>query len=203
MNRHKIALLTVMVAFFSLAVTSHIFAEQGGKEKVRFRWAFVALKKQNGDGKLVHVTRDTTLKSGDQLKIYLELETKCFVYVFYHGSQDELQLLFPYDMPMFTTDYGISKKYYIPQDTFWLELDENTGLEKFYLLGSAQRLSKLETLYGQYAAAPSSAKQKELAKKVFDEIRNLKRQQTRLSKSLKTWGLLISKNQVLSKPTTK
>lgn len=181
MNRFRFALLTVLLAFFLLAVTSHIFAEQGGPEKVRFRWAMVALKKQNGAGKLVKVTRNTTLKSGDQLKIYLELETKCFVYVFYHGSRDELHLLFPYDTEVFATDYEIAKKYYIPQGKYWLELDENTGLEKFILLASAQRLSGLETLYGQYVAAANSTEQKELARKVLNEIKSLKRQQARLS----------------------
>ena len=181
MNRFRFALLTVLLAFFLLPVTSHIFAEQGGPEKVRFRWAMVALKKQNGAEKLVKVTRNTTLKSGDQLKIYLELETKCFVYVFYHGSRDELHLLFPYDTEVFATDYEIAKKYYIPQGKYWLELDENTGLEKFILLASAQRLSGLETLYGQYVAAANSTEQKELARKVLNEIKSLKRQQARLS----------------------
>ena len=184
MNRLRFAELTVMLSIlilFSLAVTPYIFAEQGETEKVRFRWAFVALKKGDGGEKLVPVTRDMTLKTGDQLKMYLELEKKCFVYVFYHGSQDELQLLFPYDMPMFTTDYGISKKYYIPQGTFWLELDKNTGLEKFLLLGSAQRLNELERLYGEYTAVVDSTKKQKLAKQVLDEIRNIKRKHVRLA----------------------
>lgn len=181
MNRHKFALLTAMLALFLLAVTAHVFAEQGEPAKVRFRWALVATKKQNGDEKLVRVTRDTTLKSGDQLKMYLELLTKCFVYVFYHGSKGELRLLFPYDIEMFPADYDIPQKYYIPQGKFWLELDENTGLEKFYVLGSAQRLSKLEALYEQYAAEADTSKQEELANKVLKELKSLKRQQTRLS----------------------
>jgi hypothetical protein len=181
MNRFRFALLIVMLAFLSLALTSHIFAEQGEPENVRFRWAFVAMKKQNGDEKLVRVTRDTPLKSGDQLKMCLELVKKCFVYVFYHGSKDELRLLFPYDIEMFPADYDVPQKYYIPQGKFWLELDENTGLEKFYLLGSAQRLRELEALYRQYAAEADSTKQKELANKVLNEIKSLKRQQTRLS----------------------
>jgi hypothetical protein len=184
MNRLRFAALTVMLGilmFFSLTVTSYIFAEQGEIEKVSFRWAFVALKKGDGGEKLAPVTRDMTLKRGDQLKMYLELEKKCFVYVFYHGSQGELQLLFPYDMPMFTTDHGISKKYYIPQGNFWIELDENTGLEKFYLLGSAQRLNELERLYGEYTAAVGSAKKQKLAKQVLDEIKNIKRKHLRLA----------------------
>jgi hypothetical protein len=170
-----------ILTFFLLAITPYIFAEQGETEKVRFRWAFVALKQGDGGEKLVPVTRDMTLETGDQLKIYLELEKKCFVYVFYHGSQDELQLLFPYYMPMFTTDYVISKKYYIPQGTFWLALDENTGLEKFLLLGSAQRLNELERLYGEYTAAVDSTKKQKLAKQVLDEIRNIKRKHVRLA----------------------
>jgi hypothetical protein len=39
----------------------------------------------------------------------------------------------------------------------------------------------LETLYGRYIAATNPTKQKELAKIVLDKIRNLKRQQARLS----------------------
>ena len=180
MKHLKLALLNVMLALLSLAVTSNIFAVQKEPAVVHFRWAFVALKKVGGGEKLVPVTRDMTLKTGDQLKMYLELEEKCFVYVFYHGPQDELLLLFPYELPMFTADYGISRKYYIPQGTFWLELDENTGLEKFILLASAERLNELERLYEEYTAVVNSTKKK-LAIQVLDEIRNIKRKHVRLA----------------------
>ena len=88
MNGIRFALLTVLFLFLSSAFVYFIAADE--TDRVRFRWAFVALNDHEGNGELVQLTHDATLQSGDQLKMYLELGTKCFVYVLHHGSRDRL-----------------------------------------------------------------------------------------------------------------
>ena len=115
-------------------------AEQNKQDIVCFRWAFGAMIGSKNDRRLVAITRDTRLKTGDQLKMLVELQKKCFVYLIYHTGQDELHMLFPYEIQQFTSDYKLFKKYYIPQGDKWFEFDEDVGQETFYLLASAQRL---------------------------------------------------------------
>lgn len=157
-------------------------AEQNKQDLVRFRWAFGAIIGSKNDQRLVAITRDTILKTGDQLKMLVELQKKCFVYLIYHTGQDELHMLFPYEIPQFTSDYKLHKKYYIPQGDMWFELDEDVGQETFYLLASAQRLLRLEALLGEYKSA-EAAKKRELAKQILTEIRKEKRQHKKFATS--------------------
>ncbi len=167
--------LVLLVAFCLLLFLSpKTNAEQKEDKDVSFRWAFGAIVGPENDRELVAITRDTELKTGDKIKMYLELEKKCFVYVFYRDSQDKVQMIFPYDTRQFDTDYNTSIKYYIPQGNKWFKMDENGGAEMFYLLASAKRLTELETVYGKYGSADPGQKQA-LAKQVLAKIREIKK----------------------------
>ena len=168
---------TLIIAVFLLIFLSGLgtaIAEPKGEDKVCFRWAFGAMVGPENDRRLVAITRDTELKTGDQIKILVELQNRCFVYVIYRTKQDEVHLLFPYNIQQFAAEYILFKKYYIPQGNMWFELDENIGSETFYLLASAQRLIKLETLFKKYVSAETIGKQ-ELVKQILAEIRKVKR----------------------------
>jgi len=115
------------------------------------------------------------LKTGDQLKMFVELRKPCFVYVIYHGARGEIQRLFPYDMPQFTADYQTAKIYEIPPNDGWFRINEQAGLETFYLVASAQRLTDLEQLLATYAAA-QPAEQPPAATHILTELRNLLKQ---------------------------
>jgi len=151
-----------------------VIADQKGKDAVSFRWAFGAMVGPASDRRLVAITRDTTLKTGDQLKMLVELKKKCFVYLIYHSAQDEIHMLFPYKVQQFTLDYETLKKYYIPQDEKWFELDKDFGQETFYLLASAQRLIGLETLLEKYKSA-EAVKKRGLVKQILAKIRKIKK----------------------------
>ena len=148
---------------------------QDTEGNVSFRWAFGAIVGPEENQRLIPITRDTELEPGNRLKMLLELEKKCFVYVFYRGPENELQMLFPSDFNQFETDYEVSRSYYIPSGNTWLELDDSAGSERFYLMASSQRLTELETLYGEYEKAPKE-KHLELAKSVISKIREIKMQ---------------------------
>jgi hypothetical protein len=166
------------VLSFSLTYIQRLaISEQAKLEEdkgVNFLWAFVVLKKMSHGSQFIAITRDTVLKTGDQLKMLVKLNKNCFVYVFYHSSQGELHMLFPYNLSQFSNDYEVSKNYYIPQGDFVLELDENVGKEKIYLIASAQRIQELENLYSFYKSV-EDPKKPEFIENIIHEIRQLRK----------------------------
>ena len=115
-----------------------------------FQWAFCALPKADTGAKPTFITRDTALKSGDQIKFFVKLEPSVYLYFIYRSSQGEISVLFPHRFNQLDDNNSLSGKHYIPQGNQWFELDEHTGEEKFYLLASASRLFELEALINQY-----------------------------------------------------
>ena len=132
-------------------------AQASDEDKVGFVWAFHALVVEGNITKQVPMKEDIKLKTGDQLKMFVELRKPCFVYVIHHGASGEIQRLFPYDVQQFTTDYQTSKIYEIPPNHGWFRINEQAGLETFYLMASAQRLADLEKLLATYATAQPAA----------------------------------------------
>ena len=150
-------------------------AQASDEDKVSFVWAFEALMAEGNVTKQVPIKEDMQLKTGDQLKMFVELRKPCFVYVIHHGARGEIQRLFPYDIQQFTTDYQTSKIYEIPPNDGWFRINEQTGLETFYLVASAQRLTDLEQLLATYVAA-QPAEQPLAATHILAELRKLLKQ---------------------------
>jgi hypothetical protein len=185
MTHFKVKILAsvlILFCFFLFYNPRDVRAEQNNQDLVCFRWAFGAMIGAKNDRRLVAITRDTMLKTGDQLKMLVELQKKCFVYVIYHTGQDELHMLFPYEIKQFSSDYELFKKYYIPQGDMWFELDEDVGQETFYLLASAKRLFKLEALLNAYESA-GAVKKREVAKQILAEILKEKRRHKKFTTS--------------------
>jgi hypothetical protein len=150
-------------------------SQASDEDKVGFVWAFEALVAEGNVTKQVSIKEDMQLKTGDQLKMFVELRKPCFVYVIHHGAGGEIQRLFPYDIQQFTTDYQTSKTYEIPPNDGWFRINEQAGLETFYLVASAPRLMGLEQLLATYAAA-QPAEQPLAATNILAELRNLLKQ---------------------------
>ena len=144
------------------------------EENVSFHWAFGAQVGTKTDRKLVAITRDTVLKTGDRLQMLVELQEPCFVYVVLHSAEGEAHLLFPSSAAQSATDFSTPKRHYIPNREEWFELDEHVGRETFYLLASAQRLAGLEALFAEYEAADAS-KRPDLVEGILAHIREVKR----------------------------
>jgi hypothetical protein len=144
---------------------------------IGFEWAFGVISKKGKTLVPISITRDTVLKSGDEIKMMVKLTRDCFVYVIYYDSQGEISLLFPYSMGQLQTDYKMNKTYYIPKGRSWMALDTVTGKEKFFLIASTERLSELEIKLGDYFSAEPSTR-KPLADQVVTEIRDLRKRYT-------------------------
>jgi hypothetical protein len=175
-SRSTIMIVSSIALGFALAMgAGSAGAQQQAEqeENIHFLWAFGAVVKAASGSKLVPIARDTAMKSGDQIKIFVKVEKKCFIYVVYHSSQGELSVLFPYRFEQLGTDEFTAGQYYIPQGDEWFELDEHVGQETFYLLASAKRLHELEALINKYESA-DPAKKTEFANKILVEIRRLR-----------------------------
>ena len=144
-------------------------------DNVNFLWAFEALVSEGNVTRQVPIREDMTLKTGDQLKMFVELRKPCFVYIIHHGAQGEVQLLFPSNTQQFSADYQPAKLYEIPPADGWFRLNEQAGRETFYLVASAQRLLDLEMLLDTYAAA-KPAEQPQVASTILTDLRNMIKQ---------------------------
>ena len=179
MHPTRISGFALTLVFLSLCFWAISFPGPAAAQEanVQFQWAFGALKKANGS-RFEAVKRDTVLKTGDQIKFFLNVNRNCFVYLIYCSSQGELSVLFPQRFNLKSAEYTVSGDHYIPKGDQWFELDEHTGEERFYLLASVERLIELEAFINEYEAA-DAAKKQPLAKKILVEIRRLRKQHLR------------------------
>ena len=155
------------------SISAELADGKDGKNIV-FQWAFCTLRKTNTGSQFSVITRDTALKSGDQIKFFVRLESPSFLYLIYQNSLREISVLFPHRFKQLESRDALSGKHYIPEGSQWFEFDEHTGQERFYLLASAQRLSDLEALINKYEIA-DKAKKPKLAEKITSKIRNLRK----------------------------
>lgn len=174
------ALLSLLLVHAALESPRRVRGENRVKENISFCWAFGAVIKAGDEQRIVAITRDTELRTGDRLKMLVELKRKCFVYLFYCDERENLYMLFPYSLEQFSENYEISRKYYIPQGTGWFQLDRDVGLETFYLLASSSRFTDLEKLYVNYLSADPSGK-KDLAREIVAKIREIRKQRKKLT----------------------
>jgi len=150
-------------------------AAETEKRELKFRWAFGTLGGSANAPRVEPVAGNSVLKSGDKLKVMIELHKKCFVYLVHHNAQGEVAMLFPYDFKQFGTDYQTGRKYYVPKGEAWFQLDNKTGKETFYLMASDQRLLDIEYLYNKYVSS-EPVKRTEIAVQMVAELDSLREQ---------------------------
>ena len=151
---------------------------QQDEANIGFEWAFGALIGKSKT--MVPITHDTTLKSGEEIKMLVKLKKECYVYLVQQDSKGGIELLFPYKIQQFQTDYAVDKNYYVPKGRAWNAFDKNTGKEVFFLIASADRLLDLEVKLGNYFSADGSKKQS-LADDVVSEIRSVRKRYSTFS----------------------
>ena len=178
----EVLLRSVMLCILGCTISSGLVevATADDGEGVNVRWAFGALVGSGENRRLQPVTRDITLRTGDQFKMFVELKKRSFVYLLYYNPQDGIRMLFPYTLEQFDTDYQLARRYYIPQGDAWFELDQHIGRENFYLVVSPRRLDGLEALLREYETNDPE-KKAELLNLILQEIREIKRHQRELA----------------------
>lgn len=165
-------IILLLIAMFSSQVVVHaLVQDEDPEENINYKWSFVAKVGPNNNRAIALITRDTSLRTGDEFKMMVNVQKKCYVYVVHKSSTDELSVLYPYS---FDTQIEVDKNYYLPKGRRWFTLDKNVGTESFYILASHERLIDLEQQLTTYATA-SADQQKELAAAVVTEIKEIKK----------------------------
>lgn len=168
MPRSTRRLLLLAAALWLLPAPPAGSTEDAAEGDVRLRWAFGAVAPDAS--RPAAIQRDTELRTGSRLKFLIEPLSDCSVYLVYQDAAGAINVLYPE-----TFERAVAgDRTYIPPGPQWFELDDQVGLETFFLLASDAPLSELERqLTGYQAAAPEA--RPELAKGVIDEIRRLVR----------------------------
>ena len=171
-------LLAVLLGCFAVGFrsseqsTPDVPLVQQNEANIGFDWAFGALVGKSKT--MVSITHDTTLKSGEEIKMLVKLTKDCFVYLVHQDSKGEVSLLFPYEIRQFQTDYTVDRNYYIPKGRSWRAFDKNTGKEVFFLIASTERLLDLEVKLGNYFSADVSKRQP-MAADIVSLIRSVRK----------------------------
>ena len=166
----------VVVALSAALGTSALVVAQDAvpAENVQYKWAFVARGGEAGKHHIGVVTKDTSMVTGDEFKLFVNCTMQSYVYVVHKSSRNEVTLLFPYSLEMFDKDFKLDKNYYIPKGREWFALDKNTGTETFYILASSERLTDLEKDLQLFFKAPDE-KRSDAAALVVNEIKDIKK----------------------------
>ena len=93
MARRRLNILLLSVFLFNgflFHKDLNVSAEEMGEKAVGFRWAFGAMVGPEDDRRLVAITRDTLLKSGDQLKMIEKTKGKILIISSQSDSASEL-----------------------------------------------------------------------------------------------------------------
>lgn len=172
------AALRVLPAAFAAASLALVltFAFIGSAQEptghVEFRWAFGALRAPEPE-KLIQVSQNTALNSGDRLKFYVEPLCRCFIYLLFESAQKELTVLFPSPATRLDTRLEPKAAFYVPDAVEWLILDEHPGVETVHLIASANPLVRMTSLLRSHESAPPDRKASAVTA-VLEEIRRVK-----------------------------
>lgn len=160
-----------------LAYSTESLAEDG--QQIRLQWAFGALTGPENNPQLLSIEQNAVLHSGDRLKIFLQPQTDCHLYLIYRSSQNELVVMLPAQGSGSRTAAGVQHR--VPGGSGWFSLDEVTGIETFYLLVSARPLENLEALCQNLSASMEKSKRDAFGRDLLSEINRLQKKRRRLT----------------------
>ena len=150
-----------------------------GESELSFTWAFAALTGPPDERRLLPIEKDTVLRSGDQLKMMIELSSHCHIYLLYKSSTGELIRLLPAELREGGPGLQAGERYYLPEGNRWFTLDDEIGLEKFYLLASIKRLDALDKLLRAYEQA-SAEEKSTLSEEIDALIKSMRKKKRKL-----------------------
>ena len=116
------------------------------------------------------------LAGGDHFRIIMRPESPCFCYVLLRDAQKKLALLFPAEPRFPSTPLQSDATCSLPDGERWYRLDEDGGIEVFYLILSDHRLKALEASVAAYRAHEfdqGDDRVDTFKQAVLDEIRRL------------------------------
>ena len=171
---------TAGVVLLIIGLSTGSYAQnRPGKSELNFLYAFGAQTGAQAGGKIIPVQNETTLRSGDRLKLFVEPKAELYFYLVHLGSQGDLTPLFPVDSKPARIAPG--SRVFLPEGSQWYEMDAHPGPEKFFMLVSAERLGRLEELCGRHLTLKDKSEAQSSADAIQNEIKHLRQQYKQLS----------------------
>lgn len=148
-------------------------------ESISFKWAFIYKESPAAEEKVIDFSGTPRIKSGGQLRIYLDRAENTYLYLFLEDSGKDVALLYPESPDQYGTKAPPRPgPAFIPGAAEWFDIDDSTGPEKFYLLASSTRLTRLEELTSNALAQEGNP---ELRAQVLEEIKNIRKAHSTLA----------------------
>ncbi len=150
----------LLAAAAVLALALPVIPASADAPEVSLRWALGA--RDGEDAAPSAINKDTQLDAGSRLKFLVEPLSACSVYLILLDSQENVHVLF-------RESARLADPTYIPPGEQWFELDNEEGMETFFLLASAEPLAELEALLDRQDAEETAG----LQSQIVSEIRRL------------------------------
>lgn len=149
--------------------------------QLEFDWAFVK-SAPDGSVRAVDFSGKAAISPGDLFKISVRPVKNAFIYLLLHDAEGSLKLLFPGQFSDFDNSTYLNTQTFIPAGESWFTLDNASGTERFYLLASSKRLSRMESLILAYQkAAQAKGSEGKARQAVLDEIGRLRATHSQLT----------------------
>jgi hypothetical protein len=151
------------------------------EQDLQFDWAFMK-QTPGGASHSVDFSERLAISTGDLFKISIKPLRNAYIYLYLQDAKGDLQLLFPEQFTDFEGARYMDEQFFVPHGRAWFTLDSEKGAERFHLLASASRLSRLESLtlaFQEAARGKNGADAQRQA--VLDEITQLRRTHSRLT----------------------
>lgn len=154
-------------------------AQSNGAPELRFLFALGAVTGPADKPHLQAVQNDAVLRSGDRLKFFVEPRTPASAYVLHQAADGELTVIAPAEGRPATLEPG--RAVYVPAADNWLQLDHQTGTERFHVVVASQRIESLDALLSGHAAITEKAALQASSEAILNEIKQLRLKHRNLS----------------------
>lgn len=180
---------------FILFIVFHVFCIQNlfcskhyNKNDTVFRYGFFH-KDSSGNIEKISINNEKELLFSDKdfFKFMVQPITNVYLYLYHVSSTGELDHLFPANFDLYANKkHGNHEPAFIPpgnpdidedKDLKWFKLDDNGGVEEFYVIVSHKRLRELEEESSRYFDDKSKSDLKKrtlltLLQKIFEKEKN-------------------------------
>ena len=147
-------------------------AQSAAAPELQFLFAFGAVTGPNDKPRVQAVQNEAVLRSGDRLKFFIEPRTPVWVYILHQAADGELTVITPAEGVPAALATG--RPVYVPAAENWLQLDHQTGTERFHVLVAAQALEPLEPLLAAHAALTEKPALQSSTEAILNEIKQLR-----------------------------
>ncbi|MBN1837542.1 MAG: DUF4384 domain-containing protein [Spirochaetales bacterium] len=151
---------------------------------IRFSWALVYQDDSGVTRPIDYTANIVLMESGDRFRFYLKADSPCVVYLYLFDAQSNLSLLFPRELDWPYRELEPNARRILPDSETWYYLDDEGGIETFYLVVSQRAQARLEAAtrrFVQLVAGRNGPRVTDSKYGVLDEVRRILKDNSQLS----------------------